>query len=126
MAGFSKFVRPEMVDRGRISDRDLDIIEAILRYRFSPTSELLRLVGGNRNVHLAPFAPALGVGLYQPVRVSGDSHAQRVYYYLDTHQAAGLAATARARRRNLSADGRRDQAEPARPTTPARLSAAST
>ena len=46
---FSKFIRPEVPDRGRISARDLDIIEAILRYRFSPTSELVRLVGGNED-----------------------------------------------------------------------------
>src|SRR5205085_4867611 len=47
---FSKFKRPETPSRGVISDRDLDIIEAILRYRFSPTSELVRLVGGNEDV----------------------------------------------------------------------------
>ena len=33
---FSKFVRPEEVAGGRITDRDLDIIESILRYRFIP------------------------------------------------------------------------------------------
>ena len=47
---FSKFTRPAEVDKGRISPRDLDIIEAVLRYRFSPTSELVRLVGGNEDV----------------------------------------------------------------------------
>src|SRR2546425_1008123 len=46
---FSKFIRPEDTDKGRISDRDLDIVEVILRYRFSPTSELIRLVGGNED-----------------------------------------------------------------------------
>ncbi len=51
MASFSKFERPETPARGVITDRDLDIIEAILRYRFSPTSELVRLVGGNRRRH---------------------------------------------------------------------------
>src|SRR5438874_111854 len=50
MASFSKFVRPDTPGRGVISERDLDIIEAILRYRFSPTSELVRLVGGNEDV----------------------------------------------------------------------------
>src|SRR6266513_2991350 len=50
MATFAKFSRPETPSRGVISDRDLDIIEAILRYRFSPTSELVRLVGGNEDV----------------------------------------------------------------------------
>lgn len=47
---FSKYDRPESAPNGRISERDLDILEATLRYRFSPTSELLRLVGGNHNV----------------------------------------------------------------------------
>src|SRR5882724_9785409 len=48
---FSKFVRPETpLHSGTISERDLDIIEAVLRYRFSPTSELVRLVGGNQDV----------------------------------------------------------------------------
>jgi hypothetical protein len=47
---FSKFIRPEDTDKGRISERDLDILEAVLRYRFSPTSELVRLVGGNQDV----------------------------------------------------------------------------
>src|SRR5690349_24122921 len=50
MASFAKFVRPETPTPGVITDRDLDIIEAILRYRFSPTSELVRLVGGNEDV----------------------------------------------------------------------------
>ena len=50
MASFSKFQRPEVPGSGRISERDLDIVEVVLRYRFSPTSELVRLVGGNQDV----------------------------------------------------------------------------
>lgn len=46
MASFSKFVRPDAPRPGIFTERDLDIIEAILRYRFSPTSGLTRLVGG--------------------------------------------------------------------------------
>jgi DNA-binding Lrp family transcriptional regulator len=49
---FSKFTRPKTPNTGIISDRDLDIIEAVLRYRFSPTSELSRLVGGHEDVNL--------------------------------------------------------------------------
>ena len=52
MASFSKFVRPETPKSGVITDRDLDIIEAILRYRFSPTFELTRLVGGHEDVNV--------------------------------------------------------------------------
>ncbi|MBI4909021.1 MAG: hypothetical protein HY820_35700 [Acidobacteria bacterium] len=44
---FSKFIRPDSVDGGRISERDLQVLETVLRYRFSPVSELLRLCGGN-------------------------------------------------------------------------------
>src|SRR5260221_8584282 len=47
---FSKFIRPEEIARGHISDRDLDILEAVFRFRFSPTLELVRLVGGNENL----------------------------------------------------------------------------
>jgi hypothetical protein len=47
---FSKFDRPSEPRPGVITERDLDLIEAILRYRFSPTSELVRLVGGNEDV----------------------------------------------------------------------------
>ena len=49
---FSKFVRPVQPVTGMITDRDLDILSAILRYRFSPTSVLVRLVGGNEDVTL--------------------------------------------------------------------------
>lgn len=48
---FDKFRRPERPPtNGQITDRDLEIIEAVLRYRFSPTSELARLVGGHFDV----------------------------------------------------------------------------
>jgi len=50
MATFKKFVRPDAPVRGITSSRDLDLVEAVLRYRFSPTSELVRLVGGNQDV----------------------------------------------------------------------------
>lgn len=48
--GFAKFIRPEKPTPGIITERDLDIIEAILRYRFSPTSQPVRLVGGNEDI----------------------------------------------------------------------------
>jgi len=52
VASFTKFVRPQTPTPGLTTDRDLDIIEAVLRYRFSPTSQLVRLVGGNEDVTL--------------------------------------------------------------------------
>ena len=48
---FSKFKRAaDAVSMPVITDRDLDLIAAILRFRFSPTSELVRLVCGNQRV----------------------------------------------------------------------------
>jgi hypothetical protein len=48
---FSKFHRPkEPQVSGVISDRDLDLLAAMLRFRFSPASELVRIVGGNERV----------------------------------------------------------------------------
>jgi hypothetical protein len=52
MASFAKFERPPEPKSGRTSERDLDIVEAILRYRFAPASELTRLVGGHPDVTL--------------------------------------------------------------------------
>ena len=50
MASFSKFERPAVPGRGRTSDRDLDILDAVLRYRFCSAAEIVRLVGGNEDV----------------------------------------------------------------------------
>lgn len=48
----SRFERPELdaARRGRVTNIDLDIIETILRYRFSPTSELMRLIDAHPDV----------------------------------------------------------------------------
>jgi len=46
----SRSPRPAEITSGRITERDLDIIAAILRYLFAPASELVRLVGGNEDV----------------------------------------------------------------------------
>ena len=89
MAGFSKFVRPEMVDRGRISDRDLDIIEAILRYRFSPTWNCSAWSAATGTSPCA-VSPALGVGLYKPVRFPGIRTHSDFTYYLDTTEPLDL------------------------------------
>jgi hypothetical protein len=52
MASFAKFVRPQQPRPGAVSERDLDIVATVLRYRFSPTSELSRLVGGHEDVNV--------------------------------------------------------------------------
>lgn len=50
MASFSKFVRPDTPRRGVITHRDLDVLDVILRYRFSSVAQIVRLVGGNEDV----------------------------------------------------------------------------
>jgi hypothetical protein len=89
---FSKFIRPEIPTRSQISDRDLDIIEAVLRYRFSPTSELLRLVGGNEKVTHRRLRRLWERGLlarwaFPGIRVHGEFN-----YYLDNRAALDLLA----------------------------------
>src|SRR5437899_12953049 len=75
---FSKFIRPEDTDKSRITDRDLDIIEAVLRYRFSPTSELGAVGGRQRRRDPAPAAQALGMGRHQPLCLPWHPHPLRV------------------------------------------------
>jgi hypothetical protein len=90
MASFSKFARPETPSRGVITDRDLDIIEAILRYRFSPTSELVRLVGGNRNVALRRLRLLWEWQLINRFAFPGIRTHSEFIYYLDRQQALDL------------------------------------
>jgi hypothetical protein len=49
---FHKFVRPEAARPGQITDRDpdLDILDAVLRYRFCSAAQIVRLAGGNEDV----------------------------------------------------------------------------
>ena len=49
---FSKFIRPEAGRAGPITDRDLDIdiLAAVLRYRFCSAAQIVRLAGGNEDV----------------------------------------------------------------------------
>jgi len=77
MASFAKFVRPATPTPGVISDRDLDIIEAILRYRF-PYLAARPSCGRQRRRNAQALAPPLGKGTRQSLGVSGDQDAQRV------------------------------------------------
>ena len=90
MANFSKFVRPERPTRGIITDRDLDIVEAILRYRFSPTSELVRLMGGNHNVTLRRLRMLWEWGYVNRFAFPGIRSHSEFVYYLDTTKALDL------------------------------------
>jgi hypothetical protein len=96
MASFSKFVRPEIPSRGTITDRDLDIIEAILRYRFSPASELLRLVGGNEDVTHRRLRRLWESGLINRFAFPFPRPHSEFYYYLDNRTGLDL-LTARRR-----------------------------
>src|ERR1700730_8382171 len=90
MASFSKFVRPEAPRDGVITERDLDIIEVILRYRFSPTSELVRLVGGNENVTLRRLRQLWEWGYINRFAFPGIRNHSEFTYYLDTTKALDL------------------------------------
>ena len=84
MASFAKFVRPEKPSPGVITERDLDIIEAILRYRFSPTSQVVRLVGGNEDVTLRRLRRLWEKGLVNRWAFPGIRTHSEFHYYLDS------------------------------------------
>lgn len=96
MARFSKFVRPESPRPGTITERDLDIIEAVLRYRFSPASELLRLVGGNEDVTHRRLRRLWECGLINRFAFPFPRPHSEFYYYLDDK--AGLELISATRR----------------------------
>ena len=90
MASFSKFVRPQEPTRGIITERDRDIIGAILRYRFSPTSELIRLVGGNHNVTLRRLRMLWEWGYINRFAFPGIRRHSEFIYYLDSTKTLDL------------------------------------
>ncbi len=87
---FSKFKRPEQPRRGIVSERDLDIIEAILRYRFSPASQLTRLVGGNEDVTFRRLRILWEKGLVNRWAFPGIRTHSEFHYYLDNREALDL------------------------------------
>src|SRR5260370_17326952 len=86
MASFAKFQRPAQPKSGRITERDLDIVEAILRYRFSPTSELSRLVGGHEDVNVKRLRKLWEWGYVNRFAFPGIPTHTEFIYYLDTRQ----------------------------------------
>ena len=90
MASFNKFVRPETPTSGVTTDRDLDIIEAILRYRFCPTSSLVRLVGGNEDVTLRRLRRLWEKGLINRWAFPGIRTHSEFHYYLDSTESVDL------------------------------------
>jgi protein involved in plasmid replication-relaxation len=90
MGRFAKFVRPETPSPGVTTERDLDIIEAILRYRFSPTSQLVRLVGGNEDVTLRRLRRLWEKGLVNRLAFPGIRTHSEFHYYLDCRDPVDL------------------------------------
>jgi Replication-relaxation len=90
MASFAKFIRPEKPTPGVTTGRDLDIIEAILRYRFSPTSQLVRLVGGNEDVTLRRLRRLWANGLINRWAFPGIRTHSEFHYYLDSREPVDL------------------------------------
>lgn len=87
---FSKFVRPEEISGGRITDRDLEIVETILRYRFSPASQLVRLVGGNEDVTFRRLRRLWEKGLVNRWAFPGIRTHSEFHYYLENREALNL------------------------------------
>ena len=87
VAAFKKFIRPEVPRAGIVSERDLDIIEAILRYRFSPTSELVRLVGGNEDVTMHRLRNLWEWQIVNRFAFPFPRQHSEFVYYLDNRQA---------------------------------------
>src|SRR5579883_2038936 len=87
---FSKFVRPQVPKEGPLTERDLDLLDAILRYRFSPASHLTRLVGGNEDVTHRRLRRLWERGLTNRFAFPGIRTHSEFYYYLDGRAAVDL------------------------------------
>lgn len=87
---FKKFIRPDAPRPRPLTERDLDLISAILRYRFSPASQLVRLVGGNEDVTHRRLRQLWERGLINRFAFPGIRTHSEFYYYLDNRQALDL------------------------------------
>ena len=90
MATFSKFIRPETPRPGQITERDLDILDAVLRYRFSPASQLIRMVGGNEDVTHRRLRHLWERQLVNRWAFPGIRAHSEFHYYLDDRAALDL------------------------------------
>jgi hypothetical protein len=95
MATFSKFERPALPRRGRIVDRDLDIVDAVLRYRFCSAAQIVRLVGGNEDVTHRRLRRLWEHGLVARWAFPGLRTHSEFYYYLDSREPLDLLAERR-------------------------------
>src|SRR5207247_430445 len=92
---FSKFIRPEVPRAGIITERDLDIMAAILRYRFCGVSELVRLVSGNEDVTRRRLRFLWERGLVSYFVFPGIRSHSEFFYYLDNRVGLDLLALRR-------------------------------
>src|SRR5579863_6944088 len=90
MASFAKFVRPEQPRPGVVTERDLDIVATVLKYRFSPTSELSRLVGGHEDVSVKRLRKLWEWGYVNRFAFPGIRKHSEFIYYLDSTKAFDL------------------------------------
>ena len=92
---FSKFIRPEASRLGPITDRDLDIIDAVLRYRFCSAAQIVRLAGGNEDVTHRRLRRRWECGLINRWAFPGLRTHSEFYYYLDSREPLDLLAERR-------------------------------
>ena len=90
MASFSKFVRPEQPTSRSISDLDLKIMEVVLRFRFSPASQIWRLVGGNEDVTHRRLRRPWERRLINRFAFPFQRSHSEFYYYLDSREPLSL------------------------------------
>ena len=95
MGSFSKFMRPEEPRRGQISDRDLDILDAVLRYRFLSAAQIVRLVAGNEDVTHRRLRLLWEWGLINRWAFPGIRTHSEFYYYLDSREGLDVLAEQR-------------------------------
>lgn len=87
---FSKFIRPEEGRIGSITDRDLDILGAVLRYRFCSAAQIVRLAGGNEDVTHRRLRRLWEHGLVARWAFPGFRTQSEFYYYLDNREPLDL------------------------------------
>lgn len=92
---FAKFIRPEEVARGEITDRALDILAVVLRYRFTSAAHIVRLVGGNEDVTHRHLRRLWEWGLLNRWAFPGMRSHSEFFYYLDDRKALELLAERR-------------------------------
>src|SRR5688500_12012498 len=81
---FSKFTRPEVPSRGRITDRDLDILGVIHRYRCCSAAQIVLLFGWNEDVTHRRLRKLWEWQLINRWAFPGIRTHSEFYYYLDS------------------------------------------